>query len=439
MNRDDLGFANDPRAAIEKSVPRGAWLMLFATALLLFASVGWAYFAEVEQTTRGVGRVIPSSQVQLVESLESGIVAEILASEGDLVEQGQLLIKVDDTGSTARLGEMQKRRAALLAELARLDAQAVGAQSFDIPGDITPLASPFYANQVAVFDADREARREKRGIRQQQVNLREKSLAEAEANAERKAESLAFAERELELSRVLHQRRAIPEIEFLRIERVVSELRGEVNVWRTTQARIAAEIEEARLQMAADDSAFLADVQERISQASAELAVVEEALREALDKVGRTLLRAPVRGIVNKLNVGTIGEVIAAGASIVEVVPLDDKLLIEARIRPQDIAFIRPGLDATIRLSAYDYTKYGTLSGIVERIGADTITNEQQETFYQIIVSTVSDDTEQAARGIRILPGMVATIDVNTGSRTVLEYLVRPLIRIRDTAFRDPQ
>jgi adhesin transport system membrane fusion protein len=154
--------------------------------------------------------------------------------------------------------------------------------------------------------------------------------------------------------------------------------------------------------------------------------------------VRRAVLKSPVSGVINKLNVATIGEVIPAGASIVEIVPLDDKLLIETRIRPQDVAFIQPGAKASIRLSAYDYTKYGTLSGVVERIGADTITDENRETFYQVIVSTDSEESKIPDE-MRVIPGMIATVDVSNGERTVLEYLLKPILKIRDHALREAQ
>ena len=181
----------------------------------------------------------------------------------------------------------------------------------------------------------------------------------------------------------------------------MTELRGDLAIWQAAKLRLEAEVSEAEAQVEAEESAFLAEVQTRISKVNAEMSVVQESLRAADDRVRRAMLKSPVGGVVNKVNVATIGEVIAAGASIVEIVPVDDKLLIETRIRPQDVAFIHPGAKATVRLSAYDYTKYGTLSGVVERIGADTITDEEGETFYQVIVSTDTGRSSHVRRDAR--------------------------------------
>ena len=438
MAREDLDFASDASAAIERTIPRGAWLVL-VVVLLLIASLGiWAAFAQVDQITRGQGRVIPSRQTQLVESLESGIVADILVAEGDLVEKGQLLIKIDDTSSTSRLGELRHKKAGLTAELDRLNAQADNADTFDIPPNATEEEIPFYRNQLAVFLADRRNLDEQLLVRRQQLLQRKQSLLEAEATAKKTEESLTLSEKELELNRRLFDRKAIPEIELLRIERNVAGLRGDLAIWNTTRDRLVAAIEEAKTQIEADRTAFLADVRRRISEASGELALVNQALFEARDKVGRTELRSPVAGIVNRLSVSSLGEVVQSGVSIVEIVPVDDKLLIEARISPQDIAFIRPGLPAKVRISAYDYTKFGTLSGVVDRIGADTLTNENRETFYRIIVNTEADTT-QFGRSIKIIPGMTAIVEIKTGSRSILEYLLKPVLKIRDRAFRDPR
>jgi adhesin transport system membrane fusion protein len=234
----------------------------------------------------------------------------------------------------------------------------------------------------------------------------------------------------------LFDKKAVPELELLRLQRAVSELRGDLAIWQAAKLRLEAEVSEAEAQVEAEESAFLAEVQTRISKVNAEMSVVQESLRGADDRVRRAMLKSPVGGIVNKVNVATIGEVIAAGASVVEIVPVDDTLLIETRIRPQDVAFIHPGAKATVRLSAYDYTKYGTLSGVVERIGADTITDEEGETFYQVIVGT--DVADPAIPGeMRVIPGMVATVDISNGERTVLEYLLKPVLKIRDQALRE--
>ena len=430
----DLNFANDPRAAVESSVTPGAWRILIAIAALLAGLVVWASLAHVDQMASGIGRVIPSSQVQVVQSLEPGIVAAILVAAGDHVEAGQNLVRIDDTSVASQLGELRQQQLALAAELDRLNAQASGADTYTPPAGADAAEMRFGRDQLAVFLADRRKLEEALLIRGQQLVQRRQALREAEATAAKQAQSLTLAERELELTRALFDRKAVPELEFLRIQRQVTELRGDLAIWEAQKLRLEAEVAEAEAQVEAERSGFLAEVQARISKVSAEMSVVEESLRGADDRVRRAMLKSPVGGVVNKLNVATIGEVIAAGANVVEIVPVDDRLLVETRIRPQDVAFIQPGAAATVRLSAYDYTKYGTLKGSVERIGADTITDEEGETFYQVIVGTDAADRTDA---MRVIPGMVATVDISNGERTVLEYLLKPVLKIRDQAMRE--
>jgi adhesin transport system membrane fusion protein len=432
----DLNFANDPRAVIESSVTPGAWRILFVIAAVFALGVLWASVAHVDQMATGAGRVIPSSQVQVVQSLEPGIVAEILVGEGDRVEPGQNLIRIDDTGVASQLGELRQQQMALAAELGRLNAQAAAAETYAPPSVMDAGSEPFYRDQQAIFLADRRALQEKILIRSQQLVQRQQNLREAEATAAKQAASLELAERELALTRALFEKKAVPELELLRLQRAVTELRGDLAIWQAAKLRLDAEVSEAEAQVEAEESAFLAEVQTRISKVNAEMSVVQESLRGADDRVRRAMLKSPVGGIVNKVNVATIGEVIAAGASVVEIVPVDDTLLVETRIRPQDVAFIHPGAKATVRLSAYDYTKYGTLSGTVERIGADTITDEEGETFYQVIVGTNTADPAMSGE-MRIIPGMVATVDISNGERTVLEYLLKPVLKIRDQALRE--
>ncbi len=436
MRNEDLKYANDARNAVENSSLPGAWLLLVVVAVLMCAGVWWASWAKIEQTAIGAGRVIPSKQVQRVESLESGIVIEILVSEGDQVEAGESLIRIDDTGVSSRLGELRQRQTALTAELYRLQTQASPGSTFEMPADVDGDTKPFYLDQEAVFIAEQLHLEEKIAILGNQLVQRRQSLAEAQATSAKQTVALELAERELELTKKLFKKKAVTELEYLRIQRLVGELRGDREIMNAAIVRIAAEVSEAERLVGAETIAVVAIARERISRVKADMSIVIESLRAAQDKVTRAVFRSPVSGIINKINVATIGEVVQAGATLVEIVPLDDQLLIETKIRPQDIAFIRPGLKATVRLSAYDYTKYGTLSGVVERIGADTITDENQETFYQVIVAT--DEFQEIPSQIKIIPGMIATVDVQTGERTVLEYLLKPVLKIRDRALREP-
>ncbi|MEP0944201.1 MAG: HlyD family type I secretion periplasmic adaptor subunit [Rhizobiaceae bacterium] len=440
MANEDLEFANDPAGAIASGGVSTGWRVLLTISALLAVAILWADRAEVEQVTTGQGKVIPSSQVQVVESLEPGIVAAILIKAGDRVELGQELIRIDDTGAASKLGELRERQAALTAERNRLRAELSGAKTYEFESAGDEEYRDFFLDQRAVFDANRLQLDEQASVRRQQLVQKEQSLAEAVASAQKTEELLALARKEETLISRLFKRKAIPEIDFLRVQKESTQLAGDLLIWKATKARLAAEVEEARALIGSEEVKFRAQATGRLSKVNADLAVVEQTLRAASDTVRRAILRSPVTGIVNKVNVSALNEVVRAGDSVVEIVPVDDTLLVETQIRPEDIAFIRAGLKATIRISAFDYTRYGTLEGTVQRIGADTITNENRETFYQVVVSTEKDGSGAGgARRLDIIPGMVATVDIATGNRTVLEYLLKPILVVRDRALRDPR
>jgi len=440
MASEELEFANDPAGAVDSVGTGTGWRVLIIIGVLLASAFAWAAWAEVEQVTSGQGKVIPSRQLQTVESLEPGLVSEILVKEGSLVEAGQELIRIDDTGASSRQGELKGRLSALVAERARLRAHLSGAETLPMPAGLGAEEEAAFRDQQSVFRANVKRLTDQQTVRRSQLAQKQQSLAEAEAQAAQTQGLLNLANKELALIRRLFRRKAVPEIDFIRVQRESIKLAGDVKIWQATKTRLEAELDEARALVDADLVAFTADVTARLSTVNADLAVIEQTMVAATDIVNRTVLRAPVRGVVNKVNVAAINEVVRAGDSVVEIVPLDDRLLIEAQVRPQDIAFIRAGLEATIRISAFDYTRYGTLTGTVERIGADTITNENRETFYQVIIGTEAKGGKGVNRtGLDIIPGMVATVDIATGKRSVLEYLVKPILVLRDRALRDPR
>lgn len=439
MADDELNFANDAMGAVDYSSRSSAWLVLLLIGLTLVAAIGWASWAVVQQVTTGEGKIIPSSHVQVVESLEPGIVAQIMVKEGDRVKKSQPLLRIDDTGSSSRLGELHRRQAALNAELHRLNAHIAKQKTYQIPTDVAAEDVAFYQNQSDVFLANRRRLDEQLEIRKKQLQQKKQAYAEAVNAAKSSKAQLQLANRELKLIRRLYKRKAVPEIDLIRVQKQSAKLNGDLKTWKSAKLRLQAEIDEAELLIGAEESVFLAEVSTRISKISAEISIVEQTMRAASDTVRRAVLRSPVDGIINKLNVAGLNEVVKAGTAVAEIVPIDDTLLVEVKIRPEDVGFIRPGLPATIRVTAYDYTRYGTLTGKVERIAADTTTDRDNQTFYRVIVSRQAGDNDSQAEKLDIIPGMVATVDITTGDRTVLDYLMKPILVLKDRALRDPR
>lgn len=434
MPRVDETFANDVREALARRTNGGIWGLLFAVLLLLGAFVAWAYFAEIEEVTTGDGRVIPSSQLQVVESLEGGLVAEIFVKEGDVVDAGEPLVRIDDTDFAANLGELQKQRDALFIRARRLEAEAQGTRLDLTGGAIDRLAA---AREVALFNARATALKQELSVIEQQLSQRRLEKVELETRLKSLKLSAELLNEELLSARNLSAAGAYPKMDLLRLEREAQGGTLEVELLNASIPRSEAAITEAAARLESAVLGFRARAHEDLTRTLNELTILDETIKSAQDKVQRTVLRAPVRGIINKFSVATIGAVVSPGESLSEIVPLDDSLLIEAQIRPQDVAFLFPGQPARVRVTAYDFTVYGDLPAVVERIGADTITNEDGTTFYRVILRTERNWLGSESNRLPIIPGMVVSASILTGNKTVLDYLLKPIIKARSEALRE--
>ena len=371
----------------------------------------------------------------MVESLEGGIVREILIREGDEVVPGQVLLRIDDTGSSASLGELQAQMNALTARSLRLDAELAGAQDLSFAETEIGADSPLALREIAIFDTRIASYFGQRAILEAQFKQRQREIEETEVSLTRVAEGIALLEEELQLK---NQSGVVPRAQILPIERELSSRRQDQDslVSRRAQAQEAlteaeARLEELRLQRRAEISVERSDTLNQMS-------VIEESIRSASDIVSRADLRAPVRGTVSALNVNTIGSVIAPGEELVRIVPQDDRLQVDVRVRPEDIAFVYPGLPANVKLTSFDFTIYGSLDGVVTRVGADAEQDEATgEVYFPVVVETQSNVLERAGETFEIRPGMVASVDVLTGERTVLDYILKPFRKAQLEAMRE--
>lgn len=432
--RLDESFANDVRAALESGKTAGVWPLLLVLLLLAGAGWYWADTAILEEVTTGDGRVIPSSQIQVVQPLEGGLIAAIEVAEGDVVDAGQILVRIDDTGFSSQLGELRQRRAALSVRARRLQAEALGE-----PADLHDVVAGelAIAAEMALFEARQSALKQELSVTDQQLAQRRLEKVELETRLEQTQKTVALIEQELAKARDLQKRGAFPELELLRLERQAQGELRDLAVFGASLPKADAAIAEAEARKTSAIAGFRAKAHDDLTQTRADLSVIEESLRAAEDKVTRTTLRAPVRGIVNRLSVATIGAVVRPGQSIAEIVPLDDSLLIEARIRPKDVAFLHPGQKASVKVTAYDYTVYGDLEGTVERISADTIADDDGNTFYRVIIRTEESHLGNKEDALPIIPGMIVSASVLTGEKTVLDYLLKPILKARSEALRE--
>jgi adhesin transport system membrane fusion protein len=443
VSQSDFAFSNDVRAAVEMRTPRTARMLLFTSLALLVTFIVWAHFAVLDEVKRGSGRVVPARQTQVIQSLEGGIISEILVREGATVEKGQPLARIEDTNFASQFGEIRARQGAMAARVARLQAEAQGRTTLTFPAGLEQSSARAVAAERNVFEAHARKLAQDLGVVREQEEQKRKEVDELRASEKRFADTLKLLNREVELTRNLHNQRVVPEIEMLRVDRQATDMRGQLAVVRATIVKTESAIQEAQARIAGVRATFVAQAEDDLAKSRADLAVLDENIKYAEDKVRRTELRSPVRGIVNKLNITTIGAVVQPAANIMELVPLDDTLLVEGRIRPQDIAFIRPGHEAVVKLTAYDSSVYGSLHGKVERISADTIVDEKGdksergETFYRVMVRTDKNYLGTSEHRLPVIPGMVATVEILTGAKSVLDYLIKPARLLRDEALRE--
>lgn len=432
--------AADLAADLKRQARRGPAI---GSSLLLFITLGsvggffwWASMAELQEVAAGAGRVIPSQQLQTVQNLEGGIVAAILAREGEVVQKGQVLLRIDDTGSNSTLRQNQAEHLGLIASQARLAAEIDGVAPV-FPDSLVKGAPDIISNQQQLFDSRMSEFRSSIDILERQVTQRRQELLSAQARASGLERSLAIATQELGIVNNMVAQGASSQVEKLRIQRQVSDLQGELANIRATVPRAQAAIAEAERRILEKRSAFKNDALGELGKTKVRIAALVEAMEAMQDRVGRTEVRAPVTGTVNKLTVATIGAVVQPGATLVELVPLEDSLLIEARVKPADIAFLRPGQAANVKFTAYDSSVYGHLPAKLEQIGADTVADQQGNAFYVIRVRTERNHLGSAEKPLPIMPGMVTEVDVLTGRRTVLDYILKPLIKVREKAFHE--
>lgn len=365
--------------------------VVWVCALMLGAFLAWAAWFEVVEVSNGTGKVIPSSREQVIQSLEGGIVTQMNVSEGDLVERGQVLAQLDPIKTRSNVGESEAKYRAALASVSRLQAEASG----------EPLTFP------PALDAWPELIRAETGL----YNTRQRGLRETLAGIEA---SLKLVRSELAITENLAKIGASSRVEVIRLNRQRSELE-----LKATEAR----------------SDYLVEARQDLSKASAEADSLAEVVRGRADSLSRLTLRSPVRGIVKDIEVTTIGGVIPPNGQLMQIVPQDEQLLIETRIAPRDIAFIHPDQQAKVKITAYDYSIFGSMDGKVVTISPDTIQDEAKPEvfYYRVFIRTDSDTLKnKAGKSFAIVPGMVATVDIRTGEKTVLDYLIKPLNRAKE-------
>ncbi|HAT1572408.1 TPA: HlyD family type I secretion periplasmic adaptor subunit [Kluyvera cryocrescens] len=429
--------ANEVNKALLDDSPRVVRITLWAILGFFIIMIAWASLAEIDEVTRGDGKAIPSSRLQKIQNLEGGIVAEVFVHEGEVVKAGAPLLRLDDTRFRSNAGESEADRYALEARVQRLTAQLADKETLTLSPDIVEKAPDIANGEMELFTSvNKRIQSELSGLNEQLVQKKQE-LLDFQAKAEQYRRSLGLLQQEIGMSEPLVAKGAISRVEVLRLRRSEVETRGQLESVTLAVPRAQAAIKEIESKVGETRGRYRSEALSQLNEARTDLSKIEATGKAIDDRVNRTLVTSPVRGIVQQLMVNTIGGVIQPGNDLVEIVPLDDTLLIEAKIRPQDIAFLRPGQEAIVKFTAYDYTIYGGMKGKLEQISPDTVTDKDGKSFYVIRLRTDKNHLGSDDKPLIIIPGMVASVDIITGKKTILAYLLKPILRARAEAFRE--
>lgn len=428
---------NEVNKALLDDSPRVVRITLWAILGFFIIMITWASLAEIDEVTRGEGKAIPSSRLQKIQNLEGGIVAEVFVHEGEVVKAGAPLLRLDDTRFRSNAGESEADRYALEARVQRLTAQLADKETLTLSPDIVEKAPDIANGEMELFTSvNKRIQSELSGLDEQLVQKKQE-LLDYQAKAEQYRRSLGLLQQEIGMSEPLVAKGAISRVEVLRLRRSEVETRGQLDSVTLAVPRAQAAIKEIESKVGETRGRYRSEALSQLNEARTDLSKIEATGKAIDDRVNRTLVTSPVRGIVQQLMVNTIGGVIQPGNDLVEIVPLDDTLLIEAKIRPQDIAFLRPGQEAIVKFTAYDYTIYGGMKGKLEQISPDTVTDKDGKSFYVIRLRTDKNHLGSDEKPLIIIPGMVASVDIITGKKTILAYLLKPILRAKAEAFRE--
>ena len=436
-SEEDLEYMNSVSSAMLMRTTLGTRLMLWAGFFVIIWVIVWAYFAEIDALTRGQGKVIPSHQIQVIQNLEGGIVSEILVEEGATVKTGDILIKIDDTDFTSNYAESRLRYEELQAKTIRLLAESTGTP-FIATTKIRKNSPNTIRYEESLYKSNLAQLNNNIKIYEHRLKQRKNELKEAQAKPVQLTNNYDLISKEVEINRPLVRDGIVSKVEFLQLQRQASTISGEMGAIRLSIPRLISIIEEQKDNIKEVRLEFHNTAKEAFNEAKSEMLRIERSNIAREDKVKRTNVRSPVDGTIKQLLVNTVGGVVKPGMDIIEIVPSQDALLVEAKIRPADIAFLYPGQRAIVKFSAYDFAIYGSLEGTLTNISADTIVDEvDKQSYYLVRIKTDKGYLGNEKKKLFVMVGMTADVDIITGKKTVLDYILKPILRARENALSE--
>ncbi|MDO6764468.1 HlyD family type I secretion periplasmic adaptor subunit [Agarivorans sp. 1_MG-2023] len=456
ISEAELKFVDDINAAMLMKTPRRSRRLLWLIFVLLVSAISWAHWAQVDEVTIGNGKVIPSQQIQTIQNLEGGILKQILVREGEQVEPAQPLLLIDDTRFRSDFREQEQRVINLEGDVARLRSEIASIQldpnlafeQWQEQVKVTDVEIEFndefklkYPSEVTGQQLQKTARlralQNQLSITAGQIDQKQQEIVELKSKILHVNQSYNLVLEELKITKPLAEEGIVSQVEILKLRRQANDLKGELQSSKLLEPKIRSAIAETIYKRRDIALAFLSEARRELNQIEAELQPLSEGQVGLRDRVDRTSVVSPVKGTVKKIYINTVGGVVQPGMSIMEIVPIEDKLLVEAKIQPKDIAFLRPGLKTVVKFSAYDFSIYGGLDGQLEHISADTILDEEGNSYYLVRVRTDKNYLGTDDTPLPIIPGMLSSVDIITGKKSILDYLLKPIIKAQQSALRE--
>lgn len=430
---EDIEYMSSLSAAVLEQQTSKSHIVIWISSAAILWLIIWSSFAQIDERTRGSGKVIPSQRIQTVQNLEGGIVSEIYVKEGDHVKKGQPLMKIQDVGFTGSYNEKQLKINELKAKSYRLKAEAY-AQNFSVPQDDRSGMSMLISQEANLHMSNQSQLTNNVSIIDAQISQKEKELLETKSKREELKNAYELISRELAITEPLTKNNVVSEVQFLQMKRQATMIKGDYDAAGHSIARIQENIGELRKRRMEVVYEFRNKAKQELNSVSAEIQQISESESVLADRVDRTIVRSPVNGIINQILINTIGGVVKPAMDLLEVVPDGDVLMVEVKIKPSDIAYIYPGQRANVKFSAYDFSIYGGLKGKVKHVSANTITDERGNSYYLVRIVTDKNHLEKNGKPLEVMSGMTVDVDILTGKKTVMDFILKPILKVKQNS-----
>jgi len=434
---EDYEFMNSLSAAVLEQTPKKLRLILWFWVITICALIAWAYYAQIDEIVRGEGKVIPRSENKMIQNLEGGIVKELLVKEGDIVKKDQILLKISNQKSRSEYQATNLKSLELTARIVRLEAE-VNNKKFDEESFRENEIMQYILMEKKLYQINKNQLDSEISVLKEQLTQKRNDLSSAKSSISYLRSEYSLISQEVKIAKPLVARKVRSKVDFLKLKREASNVRKELATVRISIPKINSSIKEVKKKITEVQHTFKKEAQRELNETVAELERVNANINNLKDKVVRTDVYSPTNGIVQKIFFNTIGGVIKPGENLVEIVPTGETLLIETKIKPADIAFIYFKQEAKVKFTAYDYSIYGGLDGSVVKISADTqMDDEKKESFYKIHIQTNQNHLTKGEKELAIIPGMIVNVDILTGKKTILDYILKPILKAKQYTFTE--